>query len=795
MEKRPYRLSFRNIKELRNISINFNDIKNVLNSEVVNEMTGRIVINSNPDLTYDVSDTEKKKKVNSFLSEQIIKIQKRKKAIFEAFIKDKDSFLENRNDNRQADYILSVLDFYNFFGRDNVIIRSNDKKFEEYYAETSEILSDRLYSIYEKRIKNFESGDNQAEYERKKRGFYSKIENQKKEIVQSYILTKIFKYIKENFEYERPYVEKNAEGNTEIKYRKEKFLAEIPILNSLDLNFSEKINNDSDETEQIELISRNVAKARLLFDKEKKTILIPKTFFGNENNIYIITETKTETSHKLEEEQENKEFIINEIYKKDIFKKLIFKKFTEIMEKNTVTTEIKGETIQCYAVDIDFYNINIQKIKFINVVKSVVFKDLIDELRPYVAGTYDENGNNVKKSIKLNDIEKISEIMSYKKEQIELLLSNDKNKNFRKIEEKFAELEKKYMKQTENKEIINKIKNDIEEGIKKEKQDYLQLIKETKERMNRSLDEFERKNKDFSFNFKIKNIRKKERKIFEKKEKIVAIFLEDIYNILNIDKKYNEKSVPLDRDFLFIRVFMNLSQKFNFIVPFIDEYDDKESDRFVTLAFFNNISNVNSCFDNIVYNVSGIHIMKDKYKIFRKNNMKKEMLFLGHGGKVEKKRVTYLEYLDFKYRQKYKINKKNPFEITPENKTDYGEMFPNIFKYHRILGENIKYLFININSRKELRINSLLFKNYRNFINNIIILDGIINFGNTILEDGYEKNQKKIVLKNFIVDQNTFDIYVDEKYIETLHYNLHINEETKKIETVEQKLKKILSRI
>ena len=63
MEKRPYRLSFRNIKELRNISINFNDIKNVLNSEVVNEMTGRIVINSNPDLTYDVSDTEKKKKV------------------------------------------------------------------------------------------------------------------------------------------------------------------------------------------------------------------------------------------------------------------------------------------------------------------------------------------------------------------------------------------------------------------------------------------------------------------------------------------------------------------------------------------------------------------------------------------------------------------------------------------------------------------------------------------------------------------------------------------------------------
>ena len=126
MQKSLYKLSFKNIEELNNISFNFNDVKNVLNSEIKIEKTGKIVINSNPDLMYEINDINKQQKVNSFLTEQILKIQKRKKAIFESFIKKKDALLEKKIDNREADYRISVLDFYNFFGKENIMITVND---------------------------------------------------------------------------------------------------------------------------------------------------------------------------------------------------------------------------------------------------------------------------------------------------------------------------------------------------------------------------------------------------------------------------------------------------------------------------------------------------------------------------------------------------------------------------------------------------------------------------------------------------------------------------------------------
>ena len=96
MQKSLYKLSFKNIEELNNISFNFNDVKNVLNSEIKIEKTGKIVINSNPDLMYEINDINKQQKVNSFLTEQILKIQKRKKAIFESFIKKKMPFLRKK---------------------------------------------------------------------------------------------------------------------------------------------------------------------------------------------------------------------------------------------------------------------------------------------------------------------------------------------------------------------------------------------------------------------------------------------------------------------------------------------------------------------------------------------------------------------------------------------------------------------------------------------------------------------------------------------------------------------------
>ena len=222
-------------------------------------------------------------------------------------------------------------------------------------------------------------------------------------------------------------------------------------------------------------------------------------------------------------------------------------------------------------------------------------------------------------------------------------------------------------------------------------------------------------------------------------------------------------------------------------------YGEKISDKFVTLAFFNNINDVDIFLENIVYNASDIHIIKDKYKIFRKNNIQKEMIFLNSEGKIEKKNVTYLEFLDCKYRKKYRINKQNPFEIIPKDISSYEEKIPNSFKYHRILGENIKYLFVNINYDKELKIRSLLFKNYESFIKIMLLLDGVINSGNKILNFENKDNEDEIKLKNYISDENRFDLYINDRYIETMHYNITLNEGTKKLETVDQRLRKILS--
>ena len=72
---KPYKLSFRNIKELNNISLHFSNVKNILNSEVETDTAGRTVINSHPDLTYEINDMDRQNEINNFLSKQIVKIQ------------------------------------------------------------------------------------------------------------------------------------------------------------------------------------------------------------------------------------------------------------------------------------------------------------------------------------------------------------------------------------------------------------------------------------------------------------------------------------------------------------------------------------------------------------------------------------------------------------------------------------------------------------------------------------------------------------------------------------------------
>lgn len=751
MHRSLYNLSFKNIEELNNISFNFDDVRNVLNSEIKIEKTGKVIITSNPDLMYEINDTNKQQKVNSFLTEQILKIQKRKKAIFESFIKKKDALLEKKIDNREADYRISVLDFYNFFGKENIIVTANENKIEERYNKISEEIIDKLYKIYKKREEDYKTKDIKIENKENSQKINSKIENQKKDIIQSYIFMKIFNYIKENFEYEEPYFE---EVN-EISYRNRKFLAEIPVISSLHLNFEESTIDLSDE-KQIDFIKKETIKARLEFDREKKAILISENYLESDKDIYRIIGNDIQLIEKMKYIDKFK------TSKKEILKKLIFEKFKEMMHKNI---EKKGEKTY-YIVDIKIYNIDIKKINLFNVVKSVVFKEIIDELRCYTVGFKDENGNNVKKSLKLNDMEVVSKLTEYRKEQIEILFRNE---------------EKKIIKED------SEIKSD------NEKKEYFKFVNEIKKKIDENLVELEKKNKDFSFNFKIKNMKKKKENI--KKNRMVAIFLDDIHNILNGYERFfpGEKDYQnLDKDFLFIKIFIKLSEKFNFTIPMLGRYGEKISDKFVTLAFFNNINDVDIFLENMVYNVSDIHIIKNKYKIFRNSDIKKEMIFLNNEGKIEKKNVTYTEFLDCKYRKKYRINKKNPFDISVKDIFNYDEKIPNSFKYHRILGENIKYLFVNINYEKELKIKSLLFKNYENFIRTISVLDGVINSGNKILNFDKE-NENEIKLKNYICDENKFDLYINDSYIETMDYNITLNEKTQKLETVEQRLRKIIS--
>ena len=751
MHRSLYNLSFKNIEELNNISFNFDDVRNVLNSEIKIEKTGKVIITSNPDLMYEINDTNKQQKVNSFLTEQILKIQKRKKAIFESFIKKKDALLEKKIDNREADYRISVLDFYNFFGKENIIVTANENKIEERYNKISEEIIDKLYKIYKKREEDYKTKDIKIENKENSQKINSKIENQKKDIIQSYIFMKIFNYIKENFEYEEPYFE---EVN-EISYRNRKFLAEIPVISSLHLNFEESTIDLSDE-KQIDFIKKETIKARLEFDREKKAILISENYLESDKDIYRIIGNDIQLIEKMKYIDKFK------TSKKEILKKLIFEKFKEMMHKNI---EKKGEKTY-YIVDIKIYNIDIKKINLFNVVKSVVFKEIIDELRCYTVGFKDENGNNVKKSLKLNDMEVVSKLTEYRKEQIEILFRNE---------------EKKIIKED------SEIKSD------NEKKEYFKFVNEIKKKIDENLVELEKKNKDFSFNFKIKNMKKKKENI--KKNRMVAIFLDDIHNILNGYERFfpGEKDYQnLDKDFLFIKIFIKLSEKFNFTIPMLGRYGEKISDKFVTLAFFNNINDVDIFLENMVYNVSDIHIIKNKYKIFRNSDIKKEMIFLNNEGKIEKKNVTYTEFLDCKYRKKYRINKKNPFDISVKDIFNYDEKIPNSFKYHRILGENIKYLFVNINYEKELKIKSLLFKNYENFIRTISVLDRVINSGNKILNFDKE-NENEIKLKNYICDENKFDLYINDSYIETMDYNITLNEKTQKLETVEQRLRKIIS--
>lgn len=722
MEKN-YKICFKNIEKLWNVSIYFNDVKNILNCKIKEDSFGKENLVFNPKIIYGTNDFEKQNEINEFFLEQISKIQKRKKIIFEMTIKGRDGFLKNKKDNKNVDYKLSVLDFFNYFGCENLKLEVVDGKLDEYYVEVSEKILKKLFWIYKKRYEEFEyleEIDEETDKEirenfEKKENFKNKIKKNK--IIEIYIFMKIFNFIKENFEYEKIYFE-----NGKKVLKREKFLAEISILKNLKLNFDFEKNKK--EKNFYELAKR-FYKARIFFDVRKKLILIPENLFKNQKDIFY------EKNFSQEK----------------IFKELLFQNFEKIIKKNLIIEN----GIKFYFVNFEFYNINTKKINFFEIAKSVVFKNLIDELKEFVVGVSCKDGTVKKKSVKFNDFELIKKITDFQKAQIEI--------EFEKI------LEKK------RKKFLNKEKFKEKEKIK--------IKKKIKRLCEEKKFELEKRNKSFSFNFKIKNLKKN--KNF-KNQKVVGIFLNDIYSVVEEYKNKNlkNKKFYFDREFIFIKVYFLLLKKFNFVVPFSQKFGNKNFERFVTVVFFDEISCVNLFLDGVIFRVSDFDILQDEYKFFMEKNFKRKIIFLNsekNFEKKEEKEVLYKEYLEYKYKKNFKINKKNPFELSEKNLDE----FSNFFKYHRILEENIKYIFLNINTKNEIFVQSLFFKNYFEFLKLMNGFEKIIFYG--------EKKSfgKKVEIKNFRVKNSKFDIYLDGQYFKTENFYLE-NEEngslTKKIKNI-----------
>lgn len=714
-----YKICFKNIEKLWNVSIYFNDVKNILNCKIKEDSFGKENLVFNPKIIYGTNDFEKQNEINEFFLEQISKIQKRKKIIFEMTIKDRDGFLKNKKDNKNVDYKLSVLDFFNYFGCENLKLEVVDGKLDEYYMEVSEKILKKLFWIYKKRYEEFEYLE---EIDEEIKGSFEEKENfknkiKKNKIIEIYIFMKIFNFIKENFEYEKIYFE-----NGKKVLKREKFLAEISILKNLKLNFDFEKNKK--EKNFYELAKR-FYKARIFFDVRKKLILIPENLFKNQKDIFY------EKNFSQEK----------------IFKELLFQNFEKIIKKNLIIEN----GIKFYFVNFEFYNINTKKINFFEIAKSVVFKNLIDELKEFVVGVSCEDGTVKKKSVKFNDFELIKKITDFQKAQIEI--------EFEKI------LEKK------RKKFLNKEKFKEKEKIK--------IKKKIKRLYEEKKFELEKRNKSFSFNFKIKNLKKN--KNF-KNQKVVGIFLNDIYSVVEEYKNKNlkNKKFYFDREFIFIKVYFLLLKKFNFVVPFSQKFGNKNFERFVTVVFFDEISCVNLFLDGVIFRVSDFDILQDEYKFFIEKNFKRKIIFLNsekNFEKKEEKEVLYKEYLEYKYKKNFKINKKNPFELSEKNLDE----FSNFFKYHRILEENIKYIFLNINTKNEIFVQSLFFKNYFEFLKLMNGFEKIIFYG--------EKKSfgKKVEIKNFRVKNSKFDIYLDGQYFKTENFYLE-NEEngslTKKIKNI-----------
>lgn len=617
------------------------------------------------------------------------------------------------------------------------------------------------------------------------------------------------------------------------------------------------------------LISRLLMEAKSIYNLptpivEKETEIEPKKIF----EVEVETETNQGESEFIKEHFNNIKIEKIENFKfkpnitnsptpvvsfspQEIFNKILYEKFEEKMKNSIVTKKIKninGEEFEgkFYAINVFKYNIDMIKPKIMSIVKSVLFKELIDELRPFILGERNKKGEVVKKRIKLNDLENISKIIAFKQKQISLFIEekeielNNELKNFN--EELFKKLVKNETKKIEllfpGKENAEKRNEAFEELNSRLEKDYNSFIENKQKEFEtkilnlkndffpKTFSETKRLAEAYSINFIIKNIRKQEQIDFIEREP-VAIFLEDIHNIIKIYKpfyfrnerdkenkiidsgkiyekidtkfiisqktlrqieKYNSLLIPINIEYILADVILKLSRTFTFAVPFIREYSKKVSDQFVTLAFFNDIENVEKFINGTVFNASNLNIVKSKYKFYLNHpEIKKEIQFLNNNKKVESKEVNYKEYLEMKYKKGLRISKKNPFDITKENIT-LIEGEENCWKYHRILDENIKYLYTNINSDGEIIIYSNLFSHYEEFIVQMLTLDKVLRYA------WRERGKTDVDFRNYKVYNRTFDIYVKGEFLGIVKMDIESDEETYTVNNIYEKIKKILSR-
>ena len=113
------------------------------------------------------------------------------------------------------------------------------------------------------------------------------------------------------------------------------------------------------------------------------------------------------------------------------------------MQGNVVERELQDrdgnpEKWEFYAINIFDYNIDMKKPNIQSIVKSVIFKPIIEELRPFVVGKINKEGKIEKKTIRLNDMETINKILEFKYEQTKLLIQK-REKEYNKILENFNE--------------------------------------------------------------------------------------------------------------------------------------------------------------------------------------------------------------------------------------------------------------------------------------------------------------------------------------------------------------------